>query len=64
MHINPDLDIRANARREAGSGWRDRLPLWASLGVERTGISNSDCVICVYRFIEPYASGSAPGESR
>lgn len=55
MHINPDSDIRANARREAGTGWRERLPLWASRSIERRTIANADCVVCVYRFIEPYA---------
>jgi glycosyltransferase involved in cell wall biosynthesis len=62
MHTNPDVDVRRfelrRARRARGGlrrHWRELLPLWASLGIERTAIRRADCVVCAYRFIEPYA---------
>jgi glycosyltransferase involved in cell wall biosynthesis len=55
MHINPDADIRALARREDGATWRDRLPYWASIGIERASLRRATAVVCVYRFIAPYA---------
>jgi glycosyltransferase involved in cell wall biosynthesis len=55
MHINPDADIRANARREGGTDWRARLQLWASIGIERASLRGASAVVGVYRFIVPYA---------
>ena len=62
MHTNPDEDMRRFQLAAAGSGWwrspgalRGLLPFWASLGIEREGISHADCVACSYEFIVPYA---------
>ena len=52
MHTNPD-ELR---RRERGAGdLRARATLEAGVAMERAALSRADCVVCVYRFIEPYA---------
>jgi len=52
MHTNPD-ELRRRARR-AGN-LRARLALEAGVAIERAALSHADCVVCVYRFTEPYA---------
>jgi glycosyltransferase involved in cell wall biosynthesis len=54
MHINPDSDLRRPWSSKQAD-WRVRLELNARVSLERVGLSNADCVVCVYRFIEPYA---------
>lgn len=54
LHGNPDLDLRRHWKGPQG-GWRSRLGLQASVSIERVAISNANCVVCVYRFIQPYA---------
>lgn len=57
MHINPELDLRM--RPEWREGWRDRMRQRADVAIqrwlERKSLSDADCVVCVYRFIEDYA---------
>ncbi|HET6865331.1 MAG TPA: glycosyltransferase family 4 protein [Solirubrobacteraceae bacterium] len=54
MHINPDSDLRRHWKVK-DSDWRARLELNARVSLERAALRNADCVVCVYRFIEPYA---------
>ena len=53
MHINPDADMRrlASWRHD----WKEKFILLCTKSLEKINITGSDCVICVYRFIEPYA---------
>lgn len=52
MHTNPD-ELRRRAMQTGDL--RARVPLEAGVAMERAAISHADCVVCVYRFIEPYA---------
>ena len=54
LHGNPDLDLRHHWKGRDGD-WRARLGLEATVAIERVAIPRADCVVCVYRFIEPYA---------
>ena len=54
LHGNPDVDLRHHWRGHDGD-WRARLAVQATVAIERTAIRNAECVVCVYRFIEPYA---------
>jgi glycosyltransferase involved in cell wall biosynthesis len=56
LHGNPDLDLRRHWRGPSSTeGWRTRAQYRALLGVERVVVPAADCIVCVYRFIEPWA---------
>jgi glycosyltransferase involved in cell wall biosynthesis len=54
MHGNPDADLRHHWKGNEGDR-RFRVALHAQVAFERVAIANAACVVCVYRFIEPYA---------
>jgi len=54
LHGNSDRDLRRHWGPREGD-WRFRVQLWAGIALERATISSADCVVCVYRFIEPFA---------
>lgn len=54
MHINPDRDIRHHWKGHEGD-WRAQVQARAAVAMERAAIANAACVVCVYRFIDPYA---------
>lgn len=52
LHTNPD-ELRQRAR--SAGDLRARIALRGGVAIERAALSHADCVVCVYRFIEPYA---------
>jgi glycosyltransferase involved in cell wall biosynthesis len=58
LHGNPDHDLRRHPRGPSNTEpFRVRAQHWALLGIERHALRSADSVLCVYRFIEPYARG-------
>lgn len=53
LHGDHDRDLRYHARW--CYNWKEKLFYILMRRVERVNLQNADCVICVYRFIEPYA---------
>lgn len=53
LHGNMELDFRKMANPEGG--WRGWLQIRLAVAMEKAAIQGADAVICVYKFIEPYA---------
>ncbi len=52
LHGNPDSDVRYHARWRRS--WREKIFNLLIRRVEELTVRQAACVICVYRFIEPY----------